>query len=89
VAGEATHAGRAHAAPAALYRRLVHAHGIALPRRIVSRMAVEAARMHDHFACFLEERHGALFRVGDAIEARYGRKTRRLRVDGTGQQNRK
>jgi hypothetical protein len=63
--------------PAALDRRLVHAHRFALPGRIVPRMAVEAARMHDHLARFLEERHGALVLVGDAIEARHRREAAR------------
>jgi len=38
----------------------VHPHGIALPRGVVDRMAIEATRAVGSPAGFLEHRHGAL-----------------------------
>ena len=54
-------------------------HGVALPRRIVGRMAIEAARTQNHLARLLEQRHRARLFVLDLVEL-LDRRQGRLRL---------
>jgi hypothetical protein len=68
VAGHAPHAGRPHAACAALHGWLVHVHVFSLPRRIVGGMTIETTRAQDNFARLLKQRHRAAFLLFDLVE---------------------
>src|SRR5258708_960315 len=83
----ALHRDRALVARPAYDGRLVQPHSVALPRRCVDRVAIEAARARDHLARLLEEGRGPLALVRDAIEAGWGRKRLGRETSAGGQEH--
>ena len=87
VTGAAGVAGYTAAVGAARDRRRMGMHVVALGRAVARRMAVHAARIHDHLGGLGEQRAGARLRIGHAGEG--GRGAQLCAVLGVGRAARK